>query len=224
MRNAENNRPAMDIYIARLPETLPERHFFCEEREREIRETSNPELSRSRRFDWQILLYAAERAFGMQEKKIRFYKDPSGKWCCGQFFFSLSHTQGAVAVGISDTAIGIDIENTAVRRRLFDSDAAFAERLRGKICVPGKETADNGMDLIRLWLLKESIYKCYGGLSDPAAIETDRYCAEAFLCPDEPGLPFAVCGEGAKNARFFRYENGAAYPICAEAVRQETGR
>lgn len=224
MRNAEKNRPVMDIYIARLPEELPERHFFCEEREKEIRETSNPALRRSRSFDWEILLYAAKCAFGLQEEEIRFFKSPSGKWCCEQFFFSLSHTQSAAAVGISDAAIGIDIENLAARRRLYDSDASFAERLRRKICASEKELADNEKSVLQLWILKESIYKCYGGQFDPAAIETDRYCAEVFSCPAEPGLPFAVCGEGLKEARFFCYENGSAYPIRAEAIRKENGR
>ena len=217
-------RPTAEIYVARLSETVPERHFFCEEREREIRETQNPNLKAGRILDWQILLYAAEHALGLREEEIRFYKDPSGKWCCEQFFFSLSHTQDAVAVGISDAAIGIDIENAAARRRLHDSDAAFAERMRRKICASEKELADNEKGVLQLWLLKESIYKCYGGQFDPAAIETDRYCAEAFFCPDEPGLPFAVCGEGLKEARFFCYENGSAHPIRAEAVRKENGR
>lgn len=210
-------RPTAEIYVARLPKTVPERHFFCEEREREIRETQNPNLKAGRILDWQILLYAAEHALALREEEIRFYKDPSGKWCCEQFFFSLSHTRDTVAVGISDAAIGIDIENAAVRRRRLDSDAAFAQRLRRKICAPGEEPEDNGKNLIRLWVLKESIYKCYGGRFDPAAIETDGYRAEAFRLPGEPELLLAVCGEGLENARFFRFEEGAAFPL--DAVR-----
>lgn len=217
------NRPIMDVYIAPLPESLEIRPVLCPARDAEIRNTANPALQAARFYDWQVLLYAAGRAFGLQEDALAFEKGANGKWTCPSFHFSLSHTEGAVVVGISNGKIGVDAENTrAFRQKPFSSQPLLVRRMLKKISAGGPEDLAKEEDFLPLWLKKESIFKCWGGVFSPGKIRTDKYNAGLFTLPRFPELKFAVCGEKMDHLRFYYYENGSARAINTEIVQSGT--
>ncbi len=217
-RERWNSRPVMDVYLAPLPDEVADQHFLCKEREEEIRNTANEKLRMCRLFDWQVLLYAANRSFGLKESDLTFQKTSAGKWKCDRFWFSLSHTDGAVLVGVSNEKIGVDIENTASWERKPYADPATEKKLRRRICTSG-EAASGEPDLMHLWTLKESIFKCYGRSFIPTRIDTDKYRAETFQISAFPEMLMAVCGEQLDHVRFYQFDDGHARSVHSEMIR-----
>lgn len=213
------NRPTTDVYIAPMPETVAEQHFLCKAREAEIRKTTNTKLKASRIFDWQVLLYAANRSFGLQENELAFRKSLNGKWECDRFRFSLAHTEGAVVVGISNGEIGVDVENVSAWKQKPYIGTGLMKKMGQRICASEKETVTDEQDLLRLWLLKESIFKCHGRRFVPSAIKTEEYDAETFTLSEYPDFLFAVSAKQMDSVRFFLYENGSARSINSKVIR-----
>ncbi len=70
---------------------------------------------------------------------------------------SVSHTAGAAAVALSGRPVGVDVERLRTVRQGLD------RRIMGRreyewYCARGRRTED----LLTLWTLKESYYKCLG--------------------------------------------------------------
>ena len=219
-RQRWNNRPIMDVYIAPLPEEVEIRPVASDAREAEIQSTGDPTLRKMRYYDWQVLLYAAQRSFGLREDALTFEKQSGGKWVCPAFQFSLSHTDGCVVVGVSNGKIGVDVENVRVfHQKPFASQPFFVKRMLKKISAGGGEDLTDEADFLSLWLKKESIFKCCGGKFVPAQIRVDQYNAALFALPRLPDVQFAVCGEKMESVRFFYYENGSARSVNTEIVK-----
>lgn len=218
-RERWNNRAILDIYIAKLPEDILIKPVSCAEREKEIQRTHNSELKKARFFDWQVLMYAANRSFGLNGEKLTYKKSSNGRWSCDQFFFSLTHTEGAVAVAVSNGKVGIDMENISAFNKKSYSDAASVSRLLRRISTQREENSAADNDFITLWLKKESIFKCCGERFSPREIESSDHKTEVYTLVNYPELRFSVCGEKAENARVFLYENGSARLINSEVVK-----
>ena len=89
---------------------------------------------------------------------------------CDKFFFSLSHSHGAVAVAISDNPCGIDIEKRSEFMRKC-ADKTFCDKLQRKIAA----TDSSFETLIKTWTAKETEYKRIGsGGYYPAGILIDE--------------------------------------------------
>ena len=105
----------VDVYIAKIPEGLPISTVIPKQRDEEIRAVSNERVRREKYFVWRLLEYAIERSLGLKMKKIKISKSESGKWRSPSCEFSLSHSEGAVAVAVSRAPVGVDIEAISVR-------------------------------------------------------------------------------------------------------------
>lgn len=204
------NRPILDVYIAPIPDEVPVVPIACRAREEQIRKTSNPVLAAARRFDWQVLLYAAERSFCLSENDLHFQKSIDGKWTCHEFFLSLSHTDGAVLVGVSNSLVGVDIENVRSFVQKPYVDRSFLQRLLQRIQSPGEQTSPEKDDVLSLWLKKESLFKCSGKRFAPVSLDTTRAPIGVYSLPSEPDLRLAVCGEKLPFLKLYRYEAGTA--------------
>ena len=86
-----------------FPSTVPE------ERAKELSSIGNATVKREKEAVWGLLI-AAIGSLGTNPDDVTFGRTENGKWFCDKFFFSLSHSHGAVAVAISDNPCGIDIE------------------------------------------------------------------------------------------------------------------
>ena len=99
------------------------------------------------------LLQRALDSLGFEGARIvrSIEKNAYGKPVCKEVEFSLSHTQGVVAVAISSRPVGIDVETLCGRKI---SDFSFA--------LTTGEKVDGDEEFLSLWTKKEAIFKRRG--------------------------------------------------------------
>lgn len=149
--------PIVDVYIAAIPENEPTGDIACKARREEISSVSNEKVRREKYFVWKLLCYALERSFGKREKKLDFVKKPCGAWSTDGIEFSLSHSDGAVAVAVSRAPVGIDIESVHSPRSEKIAERIMTEDEFSRYNeLPAEKKVDR---LIEIWTAKEAIFK-----------------------------------------------------------------
>ena len=151
--------PLLHVYVAPLPENdgLPFPAVHSAQRQAALDSTGNEQLRRERYYVWRLLEYAIEHSLLLNPEDISFSKDANGKWHCKEFFFSLSHSERALAVAVSKNPVGVDIEKIASpRSEKFPQKALNSEEYEHYIRLPEKEKT---AFLIGAWTAKESIFK-----------------------------------------------------------------
>ncbi|MBE6645782.1 MAG: 4'-phosphopantetheinyl transferase superfamily protein [Ruminococcaceae bacterium] len=155
-----NNRFKLEktrVYISEIPKNTVITDVYPSERNDEITNTANERLRCEKYFAWQLLEYAISDCFGVKINEIHFSKNENGRWGAVGFDFSLSHSGGACAVAISDSAVGVDIQTLCAPRsnnfalRIL-SDAEYEEF--SDLTNEGREEY-----LVRKWCEKEAIFK-----------------------------------------------------------------
>lgn len=95
-----------------------------------------------------ILLYRCfTELYGVDPGTLRFTRTSDGKWECDGYYFSISHTHGAVCVAMSDCCVGVDIEG----------ERNVSPSLKDRLCGDGDEE-----EFFKVWTGKESSYKVSG--------------------------------------------------------------
>lgn len=189
------------VYVAQIPERDEFSPVYPPERQAEIERYSNPKVRSEKYFVWKLLEYALADSFGMDITELSFEKNENGKWTSDKIFFSLSHTNGAVAVALSLENVGVDVE--AVRRH--------REGLEEKILTPTElcELAALGSEeaaeyVIKRWSQKESIFKTLDRQAFlPSTIASDEFSVHTRKV-ELSGQTYmlSVCANDAKNAKF----------------------
>lgn len=171
-----------DVYLAAIPQDTEIGAVACAERQAYIEAATRENVRRERYFAWQLLEQALAQSFGISAPQFR--RLPTKQWVCDGAFFSVAHTRGAVAAAVSDSAVGVDLEN----------EAAFAAReteaLRRKVC-----TEREAGDLIALWTKKEARFKQLGGeVFLPNQLDTNDFpsVTQTVFLPEK--YVFSVCG------------------------------
>lgn len=174
------------VYIADVSENCLNAAIYPDERAEEIRKVTNAELKKQKISCWKLLEAALCDCTEYGVKQLNFKKSESGKWICDKLCFSLAHTDGQVAVALSDKSVGVDIES-------FDAfKNRNAKRLSSKILCNG-EKADSEGELIAFWTQKESIYKREGsGAFIPDKIRVADYTVRTF---ENGGYCVSVCSD-----------------------------
>lgn len=149
--------PVVDVYIATLPKDEPIGTVECKERRKEIQDVSNEQVKREKYFAWELLCYALERSFGMRAKKLNFTKEKYGAWSVEGAEISISHSGDALAVAVSRTPVGIDIEKVHSPR----SDRMAEFMMTDEELVQFEPTPEEQREerLISVWTAKEAIFK-----------------------------------------------------------------
>ena len=98
------------VFAARLPDTYLYEPIYPPERQAEIEKCSNEKVKREKYFVWKLLEYAIFNTIGEPIENFNFEKNPNRKWVSDRVYFSLSHSDGVVAVALSDREVGVDIE------------------------------------------------------------------------------------------------------------------
>ena len=146
------------------------RPLYPSERAREVESCKNDDARREKYLVWRLLEVAVKERFNLDFANLKFTKLGSGKWVTPDFYFSLSHTDGAVCVAVSQHPIGVDIERIRdVNPRLYTRYLTERELsyLAGLDDVAQRDL------FLDMWVKKESLFK----LSDaealmPRSIET----------------------------------------------------
>ena len=174
------------VYIASVLKAGDSRGIYPKLRRSEIEGVSDVQLKQQKISSWKLLEKAIADSFGYTMRELNFTKNGYGKWECDKVCFSISHTKDAVAVAISDTPVGVDMESVEA------FDKRHTEKLCEKILCPGESVADN-LQLLKLWTQKESIYKYLGsGAFVPNKICAKEHPVHTFL---HDGYTVSVCGD-----------------------------
>ena len=153
---SETKLSIIDLYIRPITDE-PITKVFPPERQAQIDSVKNENLRRQRYFVWKLLEHGIKQSLGLDFQEINFSLDKSGKWSCDKCFFSLSHTENAVAVAISSKPVGVDIECC---------DRIISEKVSKKILIPSEldefariPKIEQSQYLLQKWTAKECLFK-----------------------------------------------------------------
>ena len=165
--------PLVDVYIATLPEHRPIGKVLCAERMNEILSASNGMVKRERYFVWKLLCHALKNSFGIDETDARFVKESTGRWTLDGIYLSISHSKGALAVAVSGSPVGIDIELLGERKNSRFPERILAEEEHKEYKKLPPEKKDSF--ILSVWTAKEAIFKSKGKSAFiPSSIDTLR--------------------------------------------------
>ena len=195
--------PLLAAYVACVPEDLRVGSVASPARMAEIARTKVEKHRRQRYCVWRLLEYAAEHSLGIPKEQIRFEKTASGAWRAEGFCFSLSHTDGAVAVALSHAPVGIDIEplTTAIEEKL--ALRIMTESERATFTALPKE--ERGAFALTAWCKKEALFKLSGGESfSPKRTESADTRADT-VCVTVGGKPLllAIASDSLPDLRLY---------------------
>ncbi len=161
------------VFYTAMPEGKYEEPLFEKERMREIEGCKSEAVKREKYYVWKLLELALKKAFNLDIANLKFTKLDIGKWVCDACFFSLSHTDGALAVSVSRHPTGVDIEKIRPvkagleEKILTDGEMAECSRLAGD---------ERRNYILKCWCKKEAVFKMGEGTALlPKRIETDEY-------------------------------------------------
>lgn len=189
-------RPLLDVYLC----PVGEEDAYTggnELRAQMLRQVTDPALRRQKSATWKLLEYAILRSFGKKTAQLRFTLEKNGKWNCDALHFSLSHTEHWAAVAVSNAAVGVDVEELSAFLRRDPAQIA-------QLFCTKEELAQNpaAEELLCLWMLKESAYKC-DGKGNFAPKRTQLHTAHRFCRIAERDLALAVTGRNVAQLRVY---------------------
>ncbi len=207
------SRPVLNVYVLPLEEGLPMEAVYPPQRQQEIAQAQG-ELRQRKQAAWMALEQGLRHAFGADIHKLTFQKTPAGKWTCKEYGISLTHTEGAVAVAVSNDPVGVDMENAQAFAPKFaaqprDSFCRRALTAREQAKYPDPDLAA----FLALWTRKESIFKRQGGSRFvPNEIETEgsQVRTQAFSVQGQP-MVLSVCSPKVGSLSCYLLSQGKAY-------------
>ena len=155
--------PLVDVYTCAIPCELEMTPLYPESRQAELDSVSNIRVKTEKWCAWKLLEYALERSLGVKMKQTEFEKNENGKWTSEKCFFSISHSDEAVAVAVSRKPVGVDIESHLPSQNDRFADKILNENERALY----DSTADEAREhfLLEKWTAKESLFKKDGTLA-----------------------------------------------------------
>lgn len=163
-------KSSVDVYISRIPSDLVISPVTPPSRDDEIRTTANLKLKAQRYTAWKTLEAAARNSFGKELSELSLKKEVGGKWTCEDFCFSITHTDGAVAVAVSKSPVGIDMENLTQRLK---NHPDMPEKLWKKVLMEREARSVSPHRFYAYWTRKESLFKALDNPPmSPSLIET----------------------------------------------------
>ena len=191
-----------DLYVARIPDAAPTGELWPPERACEVAQTKNERAKKEKYYVWRLLEHALAHSLGLCAQNLAFFKDENGKWGANGVFFSLSHTAGAVAVAVSRTAVGVDIEQYRTPR----TDRLAARVLTARELADFEKTPERDAFLLQTWVGKEAIFKKGDEKKfSPANIETtDANVVTGTFDKDGVNCAFAVATDTPEVVRIFK--------------------
>ena len=191
------------IYVAAVNEGVDLERIFPESRKIEISEISNNALRCEKYSAWRLLDIAFKKSLGYDIRNISFNKLDTGRWECDRACFSLSHSHGFVAVAVSHSPIGIDIQkHTIPTSPRFAQRILTADEYKVYSSLPF-ESAE--AYLMSEWTKKEAIFKATGtGAFVPSSINTADYTTHTTLI-DKNGSRYyiSVCADSVEDIVLF---------------------
>ena len=202
IRQLFKTMPIADVYVATIPKRMGEKTLHPVERMEEVLNCTNEQVKKQRYYAWKLLEYGLERTFGQKIANLTFEKTKGGKWTSSTCYFSISHSENAVAVVLSRKPIGVDIEILRPTKNGFIEKVLTKKEQTEFSSIPQEDQTEY---LIGKWTEKESIFKAYEeGRFQPAKIETGSYFVKSKkLVVDGEEYILSVAGDTLGNLRIF---------------------
>ena len=145
------------VCFSPIPNGASDEPLYPMERQREIEKIKNPTVRREKYFAWKLLEKAVRLGMRLDFKSLKFNRLEDGRWLSPDFYFSISHSGGALAVAISSEPLGIDIEPLG---RGFSEGLVrryFTEGEKEHYCASSEEHKEECA--LRIWTAKEAYFK-----------------------------------------------------------------
>ena len=148
--------PFLQVFTAKIPQYTGE-HVYPQARQEEIVATKNEKVRAEKFGVWKLLQFAVEQTFSRPFNDFIFTKNENGKWVCKDFYFSLSHSKNVVAVALSSSPVGVDIQIDEPLQNLSIAKKILNDKEMGIIkTLPEKEM---NAYLVGVWTQKEAAFK-----------------------------------------------------------------
>ena len=174
------------VYYAPLPDSVGGNRLYPDERMREIEKCANERVRREKYWAWVLLEKALKDAFNLEINNLQFTKSDCGKWSCDHCHFSISHSDGILAVAVSGEPIGVDAERIRAQRDGIEGKILSDAELSHYLTLGADARTEY---LISTWCKKEAIFKSQGEAAlMPKTVQTqdkDVYTTHLHLASDE---------------------------------------
>ena len=148
----------IQVYYAKIPAQYGRDTLYPPARQREIEACASEKVRKEKYYAWKLLERAVQDFLGASITDLRFTKSKNGKWKSDRVEFSLSHSASAVAVALSRSPVGVDIQRVApLKRTDFLRKVLTEEELALGHAIPSEE--ERTAYWIRKWTEKESAFK-----------------------------------------------------------------
>ena len=145
-----------DVYVAPLP-SMCDDPVYPPERHAQITATRSAALRHQRYGVWKLLEHAITHSLSLPFDHVRFVCDERGRWSCDACYFSISHSDNAVAVAVSDRPVGVDIERLDRPHGAMLPDKILTDEQRST--YDRLPPADRPRFLVERWTVKEARFK-----------------------------------------------------------------
>ena len=182
------------VYYSVIPEGIGDKHLYPEGRMSEINGCKSDKARREKYWAWILLEHALKDSFNLDIDNLRFAKNDNGKWESDKAFFSVSHSDKLVAVAVSDSAVGVDIEREAELRAGVETKILTDGEMSEYNELP---SAMRALYVIKKWCQKEAIFKRGNQKAFlPRTVEAKSYKTEVFdLAIDGEKYTLAVASD-----------------------------
>lgn len=157
VREKIRSLPVLHVYLARIPDDAPMTPVSNRERQCELDGITNERVKKEKYFAWRLLEYALYRSFGKKIDNLELHRAESGRWICPDLYLSISHTDGAVAIALSRTPVGIDIECTGEKKAERYAERILSKREYSEYLSSAE--SERSACFTEIWCKKESIFK-----------------------------------------------------------------
>ena len=152
-------REMLDVYVMALSDAPIDEPLVPRERDDEVRAIGSELVRREKYFVWRLLESALWSSLGINICDAGLKKSGSGKWHSDVCELSISHGGGLVAVALSSSAVGIDVQELTEPR-----SPRFAERIMTDAEFVGYSLLDGAEAtsyLTECWTRKEALFKMH---------------------------------------------------------------
>lgn len=202
----------IDVYISAFPFKVIDGDIFPEKRQEQIESCKNQKVKDEKFYAWKLLELAFLRSFGVHIKDAGIYQSGE-KWTSELYKFSLSHSHGVVAVAVSKSDVGIDVEKIDLDRFRLLPENRFLTALE-KESVKGKGDEELAVLKNALWTVKEAAFKQKNGKVFRAEnIETSNVSYKTIRIAANKGEYFLSVVGGAEQVNVFPQDGVAVRKI-----------
>ena len=191
--DSNKERKGLYVYVTAVHSDAPTdlSRVACEERRVEIEKMKNPQAKAEKFFAWLLLEYAVKTDFGYTLSSLNPRKTGNGKWVADSIYLSISHSDGIVAVAVSDKPVGVDVQREVVpRAKNFVKKVLNERELEELEKLPDE---DKSKHLIELWSKKEALFKLDGdGVFSPKQIDTKAFVSSVRIKKAEKNTVLSV--------------------------------